>query len=172
MKNPFKKNLKPEPEKKTRRPKLEMVEITIPLFQIEGKLFRVEEDRLKILKPAFQVFKELDTKISVTYDPYIHHDMHQYTEITFIPNYYYHGRGLGKESVNAVHEIGLEFPNHACPWASEVKVNNDGGVTWRATFYPEAEQIATVVEEVNRQILEILRDFSRTDAIMRAKGAK
>jgi hypothetical protein len=149
-----------------------MVAIMLPRAQVEGKLLRVEEGQLEILKPAFQVFKELDTKITVTYDPYIHHDMHKYTDVTFIPNYYYHGRGWGNESVKAVQEIGLEFPNQACPWASEVKVNDDGGVTWRAAFYPEPEQIATVVEEVNRQILEILRDFSRTDAIMRAKGAK
>lgn len=175
MKNYFKRNRKPEPTP-DQGPKigLDMNVLALPKSAIEkGVYLYVTPDGAQVMKHPYTVFKELNTKLSIEFDPYVCYDGRQYWEVTFVPEYYYQGRSYGLNGTKAVKEIGVTFPNGATPDAENVSVKDDGRITWRASYYPEPEKIAAVVNEANRQVAEILRDFGRAEAIMKVvKGSK
>lgn len=144
------------------------------VFAISDKVFKVgmtvrfEEEGVKVLEPAWEIFRRLNVKLAIEFDPYVCHDGKQYWNVTFTPEYHYRGRSYGLNGIAAVKEIGFAFQSGFDEdfGTPNVTVQDDGRVIWRTTWYPEAKQIEIIINEVNRQVADIIRDFGRTEAIM------
>ena len=77
------------------------------------------------------------------------------------------GHCYGVDGASLVKSIGLEFPNAATPWASDVDI--EGGVlVWGRRTRPEAQEIAQVVQETQRQVARIMRRYGETKEILAA----
>lgn len=179
MKNPFKRKKNPEPEKaapqesKPRQIGIHVFAIPDHEFQ-PGNLYQVTEDggNLEVIEPPWKVFERLNMRLTIEYDPHVDYEGRTWYYMTFVPEYHYRGQSFGPDATKVVKEIGLEFPNRACPETSRVEVKEDGKVVWQNPYWPEAGEIEKVVQETRRQVCEIIRDYGRVRTINQVMGEK
>ncbi len=169
----WKRNPKPQGDK-PQGIKLEMVAFIQPKAAIEGKIVRFSDGQAEVLEDEGTVLERLGVAVSVIYDPTAHGQEFRRPWVIHAPlEYNWKGHCYGADGPAVVKGVGLEFPNAATPWANDVDLE-DGVLTWRLRARPDAEQIAQVVQEAQRQVAHIMRRYGETKAILAEldKGAK
>ena len=158
---------KKKPEEAT-KPDLEsMVKIlAVPKAMIaRGVLVNITEDGAEIREHEGEVFSRLDTKIDVRFRPRPA-SYESPWEIVFDLDYTLEGCCYGSAGPKAVKEVGLKYPTERTPFGGRIELQDDQRAVWQVKARPTAEQIAQVVQEIQRQVRSILADYSRTRAIM------
>lgn len=175
IRNLFKCNPKPKPDKPepaaqgidqaVLRPSLGLHVITIPEREYarlveKGTTFRFTEDGVEPVAELWKVISEMNIKFAVEYDPYVFNDGRQYWSITWTPEYSYRGRTSGQNGPKIVEEVTLTFS----PEFGNVRIVDGGRIEWRTSYFPEAESLRRMVDEVQTQITDIMGDFFRAEA--------
>jgi hypothetical protein len=151
---------KEEPKDEAREAIEKMLEKGI-LIRIDkrGSFFPVEEEGA--------VLERLGVAMSVVYDPTHGQEYRRPWVIRAPLQFNYRGHCFGIDGASLVKSIGLEFPNAVTPWADDVGVE-DGVLEWKRRVRPDAQEIAQVVQEAQRQVAQIMRHFGETKAILDA----
>jgi hypothetical protein len=175
----WKKDTTPDPEPETRDPERSIpkpapfANIVIPTSLISrGITLQFTEDGAREIPPAGPLLSRLEMKLDFHFDPSFFRDSKQYWTIDVLPEYTYRGQCFGVQDVaKLAQEVGLIFPNEASS-ASDVRVKDDGRVSWTASYFPEPTEIVSFAEEVQRQISGIMADFGRAKAFQSALKKK
>ena len=175
MKFKFWKKQKPEAKLEPTPPTRVKTLVDLPAALVErGVLIRIDEDGPRPVEEEGVVLERLGVAVSVVYDPTAHGNEHRRPWIVRAPmEFNYKGQCFGVDGPKLVASIGLEFPNAATPWASEV-VLEDGVLAWKCRARPDAEEVAQVVQEAQRQVAQIMRRYGETKEILAAlkEGSK
>ena len=124
-----------------------------------GLLMRVDNHGPEIVQEEGDVLENLGTKLEILYDPSNHGcEYNRPWVVVFDVSFTWRGQSFGQEGPALVNECGLIFPNGRTPWAQDVKVIKDR-IVWGTRVKPTAKQIVQVVQESQRQVEELMRDY-------------
>lgn len=169
MKNPFKRNRKPEPKPEPTTPTRVKTLVDLPAALVErGVLIRIDEDGPRPVEPEGEVLERLGVPVSVQFDPNAFgHEGRAAWVVKAKLDFSYKGCIYGVDGPKLVRSIGLVFPNDATPWASHISVTDDG-LEWGQRVRPDAQEIAQVIQEAQRQVAQIMRRYGETKEILAA----
>lgn len=112
----------------------------------------------------FSALGKLDRDVTIKHEAWEDHRGRRTWYIKFGVTYNAGSMHYGNIGSDLVDQVGLIFPNVATPYADDVR-HQGAGITWKTNFLPEPFQIKEVIQEVQRQVSEIMLDYQRAEAI-------
>jgi len=167
MKNPFKRTKKTHDRKGEIRLEMARVVLDLPVAALkEGIDIHFDERGARpIEKETPPDLSALGVRFEVGYDPNFRGSFDW--RVAFMPSYTFRGQCFGVDGAALVNEVGLEIPHGA-----EVKVADDGLITWFTQGRPTDDQVETFVRGTQKQIENIMREYGRTRAFLNVGMAK